>query len=1181
MGHRIASSVSLLDFEKSLLHEVDGTKQNQILRTTEQVYYQDHYYHRGLLAKECVKDSSGKKYVESVYEYQMLDPTSMDALSTAELQNHRRVFPALFSKTDHYYEGSDKEGLVHRLEYVYDKYGNVSKMLDYGDGAPEDLLEMNYSYHHLDDVYVHNLMKQRIIKSDGALIRRQERDVDPSGNVVQERDYLADGAYAVTEKEYDAFGNLVLTTFPANNAGERAFHRLTYDEVLHTYATSTENQFGYVTTSEYDLRFGVLTQFTDENQQTFYWTYDDKGRNATYLDPLGAALDYKYTKKYIYHLDASPAYAIVQHQVSETENDIKCYQFIDGFLRPIQNKMTAELHRGPGVDGMLGMTVSGWTRYDALGRTILRYHATSEPLGQEASVNRAIAATEPIRYTYDVLDRISETIWQDGSSEKMLYDLARDRDGFIQLRTTIIDPMLNRSAIYKDVRGRTRAKTKRDAEGDIWNTFKYNAVDELIESANHFNYITKYTYDQFGRMIEKKMPDQDPTNYYYDLAGNLTHKITPNIRERIPNGGMIKYTYEYDRLERIDYPENIQNTVIYHYGDKDAKHNRSGRLWLIEDASGGQEFFFDSLGNVIKNYRTIIVDQTNISTYVTAFEYDPWRRIKNIFYPDNEVVTYYYNRGGNLSKVEGIKEGHTYTYIEEMGYDHFGDLVYQKLGNGVESVFDFEPDRRRVEKVAAVTAGGRQFMDNSYQYDAVGNVMDWSCKTDGQLGLGGTEQHHYQYDELYRLTEAKGSIEGQNKAAFDLALTYDQLYNIRSKTERIAVADGHLDSVANDVYAYDTERPHQFIGKNSKQYTFDGNGNLQQKSSDLTFDHRQLVWDEEDRLMAVVDNGLLHKYTYDASHRRVIKSSGEHRGVFLDGAPVGITQHRDNFKVYVNPFLTIEKDRFMKHYYIGSERFLSKVGTGKFVHDLLPTYRALYAGDLDFSKRQLLIQQTLNNYYASLGIPPGPPTLYGYYGHPDLTGAPLPQLDTLSPFTAPPANWPIPIGRPDTTGPPGQPVWLEGDTLLGQPGHGFQGDDVFTEINQFYYHTDHLGSTSFVTDLVGEVRQYVAYMPFGKPFLQQKKTPESIPYLYNGKELDEETGLAYYGARYLDTETLVWQNVDPLAEKYPSMSPYAYVGQNPVNYIDPDGKKLPFIIAIKTKTAFLNLEVGIFPIINL
>ena len=57
--------------------------------------------------------------------------------------------------------------------------------------------------------------------------------------------------------------------------------------------------------------------------------------------------------------------------------------------------------------------------------------------------------------------------------------------------------------------------------------------------------------------------------------------------------------------------------------------------------------------------------------------------------------------------------------------------------------------------------------------------------------------------------------------------------------------------------------------------------------------------------------------------------------------------------------------------------------------------------------------------------------------------------------------------------------------------------------------------------------------------------------MFNGKELDSETGLYYYGARYYDPRVSLWLNVDPLAEK--TMTPYAYTNNNPINLIDPTG----------------------------
>ena len=61
------------------------------------------------------------------------------------------------------------------------------------------------------------------------------------------------------------------------------------------------------------------------------------------------------------------------------------------------------------------------------------------------------------------------------------------------------------------------------------------------------------------------------------------------------------------------------------------------------------------------------------------------------------------------------------------------------------------------------------------------------------------------------------------------------------------------------------------------------------------------------------------------------------------------------------------------------------------------------------------------------------------------------------------------------------------------------------------------------------------------------------PYKFNGKELDEETGLYYYGARYYDPKISIWLSVDPLAESFPNWNPYNYTMQNPINLVDPTG----------------------------
>jgi RHS repeat-associated protein len=109
----------------------------------------------------------------------------------------------------------------------------------------------------------------------------------------------------------------------------------------------------------------------------------------------------------------------------------------------------------------------------------------------------------------------------------------------------------------------------------------------------------------------------------------------------------------------------------------------------------------------------------------------------------------------------------------------------------------------------------------------------------------------------------------------------------------------------------------------------------------------------------------------------------------------------------------------------------------------------------------------------------------------------------------------------------------------------------------YFYHSDHLGSSSVITDQLGSLVQHVEYVPFGEIFVEERASASSwqTPYLFNAKELDDETGLYYYGARYYDPRASVWLSVDPLAETYPNISSYVYCVNNPVNYVDPDGEE--------------------------
>ncbi|NMA23638.1 MAG: RHS repeat-associated core domain-containing protein, partial [Spirochaetales bacterium] len=90
---------------------------------------------------------------------------------------------------------------------------------------------------------------------------------------------------------------------------------------------------------------------------------------------------------------------------------------------------------------------------------------------------------------------------------------------------------------------------------------------------------------------------------------------------------------------------------------------------------------------------------------------------------------------------------------------------------------------------------------------------------------------------------------------------------------------------------------------------------------------------------------------------------------------------------------------------------------------------------------------------------------------------------------------------------------------------------------------------------------HIEYMPTGELFAEQRDH-WATPYRFNGKELDEETGLYYYGARYYTPELGIWLSVDPLSDKYPSMSAFMYCAGNPVVLVDPDGREIVVVGAV-------------------
>ncbi len=304
--------------------------------------------------------------------------------------------------------------------------------------------------------------------------------------------------------------------------------------------------------------------------------------------------------------------------------------------------------------------------------------------------------------------------------------------------------------------------------------------------------------------------------------------------------------------------------------------------------------------------------------------------------------------------------------------------------------------------------------------------------------------------------------------------------------------------------------------KKESKFSYDANGNLLgiytgTKQGDIlkVNNTRTMLWDEENHLLATCDNGYLTAYWYDAAGERTVKMSGDGEGVNINGVVSAGRTGTANFTAYVNPYLVVRNGgEYTKHIYMGGQRITSKVSN---------------SGIFSTSP----VKDTLQTKYAS------------------QTAALKTRFDSLG-------------------------VQYKGTEHSGS----IISNAPTTASSSYFYHSDHLGSTSLITDISGEIVQHVEYVPFGGTFIDERRTANSwhTPFLFSGKERDVETGLLYVSQRYQDEKYGIWYSVDQMAEKYPNISSYVYCANNPVIFVDPDGRKIIFAkdagILFKLKISF-------------
>ena len=286
---------------------------------------------------------------------------------------------------------------------------------------------------------------------------------------------------------------------------------------------------------------------------------------------------------------------------------------------------------------------------------------------------------------------------------------------------------------------------------------------------------------------------------------------------------------------------------------------------------------------------------------------------------------------------------------------------------------------------------------------------------------------------------------------------------------------------------------------------------------------------EDSRLHTVVDDRHHSYYAYDHTGERTLKVTGHSHQLDVNADLMHTAAGLDEFTLYPSPYLVFTSRSYTKHYYAGSERLAARIGGG-FDRAILHEQT-----DLAMTATHLFKQSQHHSNERHLNAPPAH-TIHRDHLSENIYMAMMREFEIPMHLVA--------------------NAVIKSNNLLSTAQNIVSGS---AEPDVYFYHSDHLGSANWITDATGTPVQHLQYLPYGEPYINQRVSGYSERFTFTGKERDEETGYSYFSARYLDHEILTsFLSVDRYADKYPSISPYAYCAWNPIRLIDPSGDTCKF-----------------------
>lgn len=1060
--------------------------------------FEDHIAKKGHIYRTEIFDSEDNLLAVTLQQWDKRDLTTANPA-----QEH--FFPFLARKVSLAYEGEAIPKAT-ATEFTYDDFGNLIQVIDYGEVTL----------------------------------------TDESGNFT---DDLADKI--TTTKEYSLNEDLHILALPfrstrTNFAGEIIGEQKTYYDDLALGQVSQGNP-----TKQEVLVCNTAAGCSADTYLTTQTTYNEFGLPLTQTNPRGFTTTLTYDEFHLYPIviinpkaqatTYSYAYNFGKVLAITDPNGLVTKNLLDDFGRIIEQQMsnpadptalittqnfTYNLTAEPAnfettiSAGHDNIAVTTLTYLDGFGQVVQtrteteeenQYLVTSFIYDEAGRLQKEllpqfttglnfteIQASDPgTLLSYDALSRVIAVTNSVGVTTTI----------YKPWEQTIFDANANQRDLVFDARGNLITVREYVNGVSAETTYEYDAQNNLTKITDALGNGKNLEYDLLSRNTRAELL-QAPTAseiYFwqkeYDENGNLTKTIDPRGQE-------IFYTY--DELDRV-LTETSDQQIISNY-EYDTAVNGIGRIGKIVTPQSTKNFTYDLWGRIIQTEK--IIEEI---AYVTQTTFNLLDQPLTITYPTGKVINYTYNQAGLTEKITTLLADSEKVIIANLDYAPTG--AYQKIefGNGVitENTYDLQQLYRLTHKQTLL--GTQKLQDLTYTFDPVGNIV---ALTENSDTLAAREVQ-YTYDELNRLTAAS-AVKTANGEDYTQVYSYDILGNLLSKSD-----------VGN--YTYTGSHPHAVtILTDSQQqttnYEYDAAGNLVNTGA---WTH---TWDAKNTLVTATNQqtSAIINYSYDEAQTRIIKEN------LTEGTK----------KIYVNQYLDVEEDLSKNYVFVGD----LKVAT-------IIIEEEVSAEETEAEVEQP--EEDNENFAAGTCLIPTTGdwiltescNLEGFVTAPgDVYVEPQVVL-TLEP------NAVLEIDFHN------HKLWIEsaGGVLIQPEATLVQADYLSESTNSteltshtfVFHHSDHLSGASVTTAETGEIVELIDYFPFGSTRLEETASSYENAYKFTGKELDAETDLYYYGARYYAAGLGRFVSIDPWEGDFTNpqtLNKYAYVVNNPLKYVDPSGE---------------------------